>query len=147
MAVRFPGVPWAVPLPDPLWVVSAWKDSSSPWSPVVSERERQILFQVVQMQVTGENLLTIHIPKSFCSLAPVCDDRHIQRLSVVQHVWGHVDAPVVATSVPAVAGTAGPESPVNCGARTGQAYAFPVTQRARQPFPWSREEWCSLGLK
>lgn len=86
MAVCFPGVPWAVPLPDLVWAVSAWEDSSRPWSPVVSGRERQILFQVIQMQVAGENLLMIHIPKSFCSLAPVCDDRHTTK--TVRHAAG-----------------------------------------------------------
>lgn len=36
---------------------------SSPRSPLVSQTERQILFQKIRMQVSGQNLLMFHIPK------------------------------------------------------------------------------------
>lgn len=32
-------------------------------SQLVSQRERQILFQMIGMQISGENFLMIHIPK------------------------------------------------------------------------------------
>lgn len=66
--ISVPGAACAIPLPRLLQELGSCQCFSSPGSPLVSQRERQILSQMIPMQVSGENLLTIHIPKWFCTL-------------------------------------------------------------------------------
>ena len=113
---------------------------SSPRSLLVSQGERQILFQIIWMQVSGENLLTIHIPKWFCSLTyghslMTVIATKAEMLSLMQQVWGRIDAQVVTMHVLAVTGMVGPWNPVNWGAGDRMLRCVLCDPWALQPFP------------